>query len=670
MTEAGAAQLLRVLIVEDSEDDALLDVIALEDAGLAVHWRRVQDRDAMTRALSEGGWDVVLCDHALPGFDSFGALSVLSSATDAEPREIPLVVVSGAVGEEVAAKLIREGAADFVGKDNLARLPAAVRTALRDAQSRRDAARAEEALALAHREAVEASRMKSEFMANVSHEIRTPLNGVIGLTELLANTPLTGEQRQYVDALASSGRALMSVVDQILDFSKLAAGSVEVAAEPFAPQALLEESTGMFVGAAAKQGVALRSVIGDGVARWVRGDAQRLGEVLRNLVGNAIKFTAPGGVVEVRLSGDLADARRLRFEVSDTGIGIEPGVREKIFQPFSQADASTSRRFGGTGLGLTIARQLVELMGGTIGVDSEPGVGSTFWLEVVCEAVDGVVSDACGVSAPVESDARVLLVEDDPVNQLVARRLLERAGCSVSVAGNGLEAVELARTRSFDLILMDCQMPELDGYQAAREIRRLPDGGRAVPIVALTAHAMPGDREKCLAAGMDDHVTKPLRLHDVERVLSQVESADRHAGAVLDEAIVADILADGGAEEGLVAMFVEQSELRLESLRWAVGEIDRDRIGELAHSLKGSCATFGAVAMAGVASELQADGAVASREQLHALVCRLERLLVVTRENLASAPGPDQDALASASDPDPDALASASDPDQDAGPVG
>jgi PAS domain S-box-containing protein len=385
-----------------------------------------------------------------------------------------------------------------------------------------------------HEQLVATSRLQSEFVANMSHEIRTPLNGVIGLTELIAETSLADEHPEYVAGLRTSARTLMTVVERILDFSKLDAGRLELAPEQVPATGLVEGAAQELAAAAAQRGVSLSSGIEPNVPCTLFADPVRLREALTNLLGNAVKFTERGGSVALRLSLTEDDPPALRFTVSDTGIGIDPTLHEKIFEPFVQADPSMTRRYGGTGLGLTIVKELAGLMGGRVDVDSAPGQGAAFHLQVPCAVPTAAGRQSQpgasrGATRPPDASATpVLLAEDDAINELVARAILERAGCEVEVAHDGLQAVELNETNEYRVIFMDCQMPDMDGFEATRAIRLQEGSTRHTPIVAMTAHSMKGDRERCLAGGMDDYLSKPLTPHDLDRVLEKwVPAADR-----------------------------------------------------------------------------------------------------------------------------------------------
>ena len=407
-----------------------------------------------------------------------------------------------------------------------------------------------EALRLSERSAEQANRAKSEFLANMSHEIRTPMTGILSTLDLMLEADLSPNSQEYGRIIRSSGRSLLGIIDGILDFSRIESGQVELEAVPFD---LLETVTGvieLFAASAEQKGLQLHLEMPEDVPTFLVGDPLRLRQILLNLVGNGVKFTQRGTVTlslaAVRQSEDEdPSSLQLRFTVRDTGVGIAPEILHRLFTPFTQADTSTTRRHGGTGLGLAISRRLVELMGGTFELESTPGVGSIFSFHArfalpskeelaTLEAranPSGSTGSALGKHQ--WTGHRVLLAEDNPVNQMVVAEQLKSRGLEVVTASDGLEAVGLLGRGTYDLVLMDCQMPELDGYEATRRIRQSEAGGQDLPIVALTASAMVGDRERCLEAGMDDYLSKPFAENELdtilERWLGSGSSRPRHA---------------------------------------------------------------------------------------------------------------------------------------------
>ena len=374
--------------------------------------------------------------------------------------------------------------------------------------------------------ALQAAQAKSEFLAMMSHEIRTPMNGVLGMAQLLAATPLSSEQNQFVANIDASARVLITVINDILDFSKIEAGKLRLEQADFAYREVIESSRALFAHAAQEKGIAL-SFKGPVLLRYLHGDSARVQQVLNNLIANALKFT-PKGRVEVATSVVSEDFRslRLRIEVSDTGIGISEQAVSRLFEPFTQADQSMNRRFGGTGLGLSISKRLVELMGGRIGLSSVEMVGSTFWFELEFNK-GAVIEDVAKVEVVTKIDNtarpfRVLIAEDNPINQVITSKIVESLGYEFQVVTNGNEALQVLGEKSFDLILMDCRMPERDGYETTKLIRGNAVPGFAnMPIIALTAQALKTDEEKCLEAGMNDFLSKPFSKANLEKKLAR-----------------------------------------------------------------------------------------------------------------------------------------------------
>ncbi len=610
-----------VLVVDDEPDNFDVIEALLSDCGYNLHY--ATDGQHAIDSLEIFQPDLLLLDVMMPNVDGLEVCQWMSQSPIW--KFTPIIIVTALNSKEDLARCLAAGADDFVSKPvNRIELRARVNSMLRIKHQHDLLQQAKTAVEVA-------ARAKVDFLAMMSHEIRTPIHGVLGMTQLLATTQLTPIQQKYVRTTQVSGEMLLAAIDDILDFSKIDSGKLELEAHPLDLHNLLQDLVDLLLPKATEKDLALSYTFAADVPQYILSDVTRLRQILLNLINNAIKFTATGTVtISCHTAANSAGQHELHFAVADTGIGIAAEDIARLFQPFTQASSSITRQYGGTGLGLTICRRLIELMQGSIWIESELGRGATFHFKIATEAIDRLdalpsVSAAqppLGKALPRE----ILIAEDNHVARELAVAMFDRLGYTPDFVNNGIEAIAAVRSKSYDMLFLDLHMPQLDGLETARylveEWENFDLQYQRPTIVAMTASAMPEDRETCLAAGMDDYLSKPIFLDALERTIwkwqqpTDIQTAPSLAApaisvVTLDRTAI-DRLREVSAtlpQRAIQIFLDEEAPHLLEQLATSLPSGNLATIGTAAHSLRGTASALGAGKLAQLCQQLESNSA-------------------------------------------------------------